>query len=83
MSRPGKQPAVTPSNPAAVETSPHPFAGMTAMDTSDSRRLPVLMEMVAALSRATDAREVLNEFAVGFRKLYGPRGYVSLSTRGL
>ncbi|MHC4273297.1 MAG: PP2C family protein-serine/threonine phosphatase [Planctomycetota bacterium] len=83
MSRPGQQPAVTSSDPAAVEAPPHPFAGMTVMDMSDSRRLPILMEMVAALSRATDARDVLHEFAVGFRKLYGPRGYVSLSTRGL
>jgi sigma-B regulation protein RsbU (phosphoserine phosphatase) len=56
---------------------------MDVVDTSGSQRLPVLMEMVAALSRATDAKEVLHEFAVGFRKLYGPRGYVSLSTRGL
>jgi len=75
--------AVTSSDPAAVEATRHAFDGMTVMDTSDSRRLPVLMEMVAALSRAADAREVLHEFAVGFEKLYGPRGYVSLSTRGL
>jgi sigma-B regulation protein RsbU (phosphoserine phosphatase) len=56
---------------------------MDVMDTSANRRIPVLMEMVAALSRATDAKEVLQEFAAGFLKLYGPRGYVSLSTRGL
>ena len=41
------------------------------------------MEMVAALSRAEDAGDVLREFAKGFAKLYGPQGYVSISTRGL
>jgi sigma-B regulation protein RsbU (phosphoserine phosphatase) len=56
---------------------------MDVMDTSGNRRIPLLMEMVAALSRASDAKEVLREFSAGFLKLYGPRGYVSLSTRGL
>jgi sigma-B regulation protein RsbU (phosphoserine phosphatase) len=83
MSGPVRESAVTSSNPVAVEATQRAFDGMTVMNTSDSRRLPVLMEMVAALSRAGDAREVLHEFAVGFEKLYGPRGYVSLSTRGL
>lgn len=41
------------------------------------------MEMVAGLSRAKDATSVLHEFAVGIRQLMGPRGYLSLSTRGL
>ena len=41
------------------------------------------MEMVAGLSRATEPSDVLHEFAKGFQKLYGPQGYVSLSTRGL
>jgi hypothetical protein len=83
MSGQAQEPAVTSSDPVTVEATQRAFEGMTVMDTSGSRRLPVLMEMVAALSRAGDAREVLRGFAEGFEKLYGPRGYVSLSTRGL
>lgn len=41
------------------------------------------MQMVRDLSRASDAREVLRIFGEGLVKLNGPRGYVSLSTRGL
>ena len=59
------------------------LSGMACLDTSGSRRLPILMEMVAALSRADDPNEVLRAFAEGFLKLDGPGGYVSLSTRGL
>ena len=57
--------------------------GMACLDTSGNRRIPILMEMVAALSRATEPKQVLREFAEGFLKLQGPSGYVSLSTRGL
>lgn len=67
---------------APVEVSPEPDNGVV-LDTSDNQRIPILMEMVAALSRATDPKQVLREFAVGFQKMYGPQGYVSLSTRGL
>jgi len=59
------------------------FGGMARMDTTRNRSIPVLMEMVAGLSRANDAKSVLREFTVGLRGLYGPRGYISLSTRGL
>ncbi len=60
-----------------------PLAGVNVVDLSESRRVPILMEMVAALSRTTDPRDVLREFARGFLRLWGPRGYVSLSIRGL
>jgi sigma-B regulation protein RsbU (phosphoserine phosphatase) len=53
------------------------------LDTSASRKLPIVMEMVAALSRAEDPNHVLQEFARGMSRMYGPQGYVSLSTRGL
>ena len=59
------------------------LSGMVCVDTSGNPRIPILMEMVAALSRATGPNEVLRGFAEGFLRLYGPRGYVSLSTRGL
>ena len=59
------------------------LTGLNLVDLSGSDRIPIVMEMVAALSRATDAHAVLREFADGFTRLYGPRGYVSLSTRGL
>lgn len=59
------------------------FQGMQCLDTSNNPRIPVLMELVGAMSRANDPREVLSVFAEGVTKLYGPRGYISLSTRNL
>ncbi|MDY7110158.1 MAG: PP2C family protein-serine/threonine phosphatase [Planctomycetota bacterium] len=73
----------TEATVAAVPSNGEIFAGRACVDTSRSRRLPVLMEMVGALSRAGEPAEVLHAFAVEFRKLYGPQAYVSLSTRGL
>ena len=55
---------------------------MTRVDTSASVRIPLLMEMVGALSAAKGPQEVLRVFS-NREELYGPRGYVSLSTRGL
>ena len=52
------------------------------VDTSGSTRIPHLMEMVGALSKATGPQEVLRVFS-SREELYGPRGYVSLSIRGL
>jgi len=59
------------------------MAGRACLDTSRSTRLPILMEMVGELSRAAHPGEVLRAFTDGYSKLYGPRGYISLSTRGL
>ncbi len=58
------------------------FAGMRRIDTSGNPRIPVLMGMVGALSQAEGPGEVLRVFS-NREELYGPRGYVSLSTRGL
>jgi len=57
--------------------------GMVCLDTTSNPNIPVMMELVGALSRATDPREVLRVFSEGLGKLYGPRGYISLSTRNL
>src|SRR6185503_12632721 len=57
--------------------------GMQCVDTTSNQRIPVLMELVGALSRATEPREVQRVFGEGLRRLVGPRGYLSLSTRGL
>ncbi len=78
----------TPSEPGTAEVpacaSREGFPSASVrMDTSESDRLPILMEMVAALSRAEDANEVLRAFSEGFARIYGPQGYVSISTRGL
>lgn len=70
--------------PSAKESSgDEVLSGMVCVDTSGNPRIPILMEMVAALSRATEPNEMLRGFAEGFHRLYGPSGYVSLSTRGL
>ncbi len=71
------------SAPANQQGRPEISSGMVCLDTSGNPRIPILMQMVAALSRSTDPKEVLREFWNGFTKLYGPRGYISLSTRGL
>lgn len=60
---------------AALEAEP--------VDLGSSRKIPILMEMVRELSRASDPRDVLRSFSSGMLRLYGPRGYISLSTRGL
>ena len=75
--------AVAPASTSEPQTGRDPFEGMTVVDLTGSRRLPVLMEMVAGLSRAGTPQEVLHVFSEGFDKLYGSRGYVSISTRGL
>ena len=56
---------------------------MRCVDTSHNPRIPILMEMVGALSRANDPHQVLRAFADGFARLNGPVGYVTLSVRGL
>lgn len=58
-------------------------AGMACVDTSGNARIPVLMEMVGAISRARDPGEVLREFASGLHRLQTEEAYISLSTRGL
>ncbi len=78
----------TPADPtaarAAVESSRDGFpADAIRLDTSGSERLPILMDMVAGLSRADDPKEVLRVFSQGYARMYGPQGYISISTRGL
>lgn len=80
MPPPATPPVVSPRPPAPAAAGDLPGV---PLDTSPSKRLPILMEMVAALSRAHDPNEVLQEFARGMSRIFGPQGYVSLSTRGL
>lgn len=56
---------------------------MISLDLSTSDRLPILMEMIGALSRATDPRDVLMAYATGAQNLQPTDGYLSISTRGL
>jgi len=57
--------------------------GMRCLDTSRNTKIPLLMEMVGALRRATEPQEVIRIFGEGMREIEGPRGYISVSTRGL
>ncbi len=81
MSTPPESAAVAPSESTGHRRDA--AGGMVFLDTSGSTRLPALMEMVAALSRAKEPKEVLQAFAQGLQKIYDDKGYVSLSTRGL
>jgi phosphoserine phosphatase RsbU/P len=60
-----------------------PAPGMQVLNLARSEKIPVLMELVGAVSRATDPLDVQRAFRRGFRKIYRADGYVSLSTRGL
>ncbi len=55
---------------------------MRRIDTSGNPRIPVLMGMVGALSEAEGPQDVLKAFS-NREELYGPRGYASVSIRGL
>ena len=57
--------------------------GSFCINTSVNERIDIMMDMVRELSRADDQKQVLSAFAEGFRRLNGPEGYISLSTRGL
>ncbi len=56
---------------------------MKFLDFPDNKRLPVLMDLVSDLSKAVDPSEVLRAFGLGWSKLAGSSGYISLSCRGL
>ncbi|MEM7227363.1 MAG: PP2C family protein-serine/threonine phosphatase [Planctomycetota bacterium] len=76
--------AVSTANEKKICPRPQPeMTGMQCVDTSRNGRVPLLMEMVGSMSRAKDPREVLRTFSLGIRRLNGPVGYLSLSTRGL
>lgn len=53
------------------------------VDLSKNTRIPVLMELTDALSKAQSPQQVLEAIIVAMRKAYGPRCYISLSTQGL
>ncbi len=73
------EPEMPDARSSARSTPPQ---ALPRVDTSGSVRIPLLMEMVSALSEAKGPREVLRAFS-NREELYGPRGYVSLSIRGL
>jgi sigma-B regulation protein RsbU (phosphoserine phosphatase) len=57
--------------------------GMRSLDLSTSTNVPVLMEMVGALSRVQHPNEVLHIFREGWKRLNQRHGYISVSVRGL
>lgn len=56
---------------------------MKRLDTSDNRRIPLLMELVSSMPGFTDPQELLSAFIATLRRAYGSRAFVQLSTRGL
>jgi hypothetical protein len=67
---PSARPKTTGRSPVAAKR----------VDISGNQRIPVLMHMVGALSQARGPREVVKVFS-NREELYGPRGYVSVSTQ--
>ncbi len=56
---------------------------MRILHYPDNKRLPVLLDLVSDLSKANDPSQVLRAFGMGWSKLAGSSGYISLSCRGL
>ncbi|MCP3905604.1 MAG: serine/threonine-protein phosphatase [Planctomycetes bacterium] len=80
----GSSAETTPMTTGDAEQCNRRFgAGMSCVQTSGNPRIPILMEMVGALSRARTPQEVLKEYSAGVAQLEKPGGYMSLSTRGL
>ena len=65
---------VPPTHPPARLGLPE---GAIPVDTTDNPRIPMLMEMVGAISRARDPHEVLYAFTSGVRRLHGAMGIAS------
>ncbi len=82
VQRPAPGPALgattVPNNASLLASADVPF-----VDLSANARIPVLMELTDALSRAESPQQVLEAIIVAMRKAYGPRCYISLSTGGL
>jgi sigma-B regulation protein RsbU (phosphoserine phosphatase) len=72
---------VTTPLPGQTAAGVDAFAGMTLVDLDLSPRIPILLDMVAGISRAQDPRDVLREFSLGMAKIQDRPAYVSLSTR--
>ncbi len=70
---------VDPARPPK-EVRDDTLQGMLCVDTSGNPRIPILMEMVGAMSRAVDPQQVLRIFSSRIEELYGPAtaGFVGL-----
>jgi len=56
---------------------------MQVLDPAQNQRLLDMLDLVATYSAATTPQQVMARFALGWRKLVGPTGYVSLACEGL
>lgn len=56
---------------------------MARLDFSKSERMPILMELVGQLSRATEPTEMQTILATSLRRLNPVDGFISVSRRGL
>ncbi len=57
--------------------------GMRTIDISGNSRIPILMETMGAVSRATDPEQVIDLFSQGMIRLNGRRGLMAINTRDL
>lgn len=56
---------------------------MSCVDITGNPRIPILMKMVGAVSRAKTPQEIYERFRRGITELTGMSGYIALSVRGL
>jgi sigma-B regulation protein RsbU (phosphoserine phosphatase) len=79
-------PPAAPASGGSAASAPARIArpiGPRLVDLSGNSRIGLLLDTVRALSRATEPAEVQRVFSERAAELWGPRGYVSVSTRGL
>ena len=56
---------------------------MTTLDVTSNARIPRLVELMNAITAYSDPGQLLDRFISSMRSMYGRRGFVQLSTRGL
>lgn len=60
-----------------------PMRGQFRVDLSGNQRIPLIMELVGAVSRATTPQEIYRRWRDGINQLSGHAAYLALSTREL
>jgi len=70
------------SKPAPARSRLDPFTSRVVALTPN-RRVPMMMQLVKAINRADDPREVVRVFGEGIQNIQPVERYVSLSTQNL
>ena len=75
--------SVVPPSESRCDRGKQAEWGMSCVNTSQNERVPMLLDLVAQISRATRPQEVLESFARGMQALGGDDRYIAVSTRDM